>query len=685
MQDRVIVVRAVSGLSEPKVFRVHKNRLVIGSVVSADIRLAAPGVAPIHAVMELMDGQITLFDLASDAGVRVNGKPVVTQVLKNGDQFQIGQVVLTFSTESVSEAQAASVPAPPVQAPARPTSIPAAPSSIQTAHGQVLFSNPQEDRAPLLLEDSRSVEEIFDYSKSSQKSLEVVMSWRGTILDVEHFSDEHEITLGQNDDSDFAIPPLLAASQFPLVVRDQSEYRIQLDPKMTGVMSRKGSLSTLGSVGATSTQQIPIGHGDFAKVRLGDIDFYLSFSQSPPRLKPRRLFERDALLLQILGTSLVMTGLLLVGAWNMTVPKAIEAETLPERLATILYQPEKYAVAPKMPVSEPRSNVALVEEPKPEQPKKPQVTKVDIKPDPKNASKPIPAEVDAANAAAAKSKGSKGAQGARAENEAKEGEGARAKGKEGTRGTKTAKNAGTPQNQAKRPSPEGGKGAGGGNSQVEGEGNVDFLAGAGNKIQDLLSSSTQRLGKGGEKLQGFGAFNTQGTGGQALSGSGSGGGGDANTTLGGLSDKGTGGGRVGTGKGAAGNGAGIAGGKARVVIRSGGPEEAVVMGSIDASAIEAALLARKNEFRYCYEQEINFQRSKTGSLPKIAGRVGTNFTIGSSGRVANAAVESSTLKNDNIENCIIRVIRSIDFPIPRGGGLVQVTYPFKFSALNEGG
>jgi len=109
------------------------------------------------------------------------------------------------------------------------------------------------------------------------------------------------------------------------------------------------------------------------------------------------------------------------------------------------------------------------------------------------------------------------------------------------------------------------------------------------------------------------------------------------------------------------------------VIRTGGPEEAVVMGAIDASAIEAALLAHKDEFRLCYEREINAEN------PKLAGRVGTSFVIGAQGRVTQAGVASTTLNNASAERCILNVIRRIDFPIPRGGGLVQVTYPFKFS------
>ena len=127
--------------------------------------------------------------------------------------------------------------------------------------------------------------------------------------------------------------------------------------------------------------------------------------------------------------------------------------------------------------------------------------------------------------------------------------------------------------------------------------------------------------------------------------------------------------------GAAGNGSGIAGGKTRVVIQSGGPEETVVMGTIDADAVDAAMMAHRDEFRLCYEREINAEQ------PKIAGSVITSFVIGSSGKVDQDGVESSTLGSPNVERCVLSVIKRIQFPIPRGGGIVQVRYPFKFNAV----
>jgi TonB family protein len=264
-----------------------------------------------------------------------------------------------------------------------------------------------------------------------------------------------------------------------------------------------------------------------------------------------------------------------------------------------------------------------------------------------------------------------------AQEKGKEGEGAAAKGAKGTRGQVNAAKGQEHQDRASRASPQGGKGRGEGQSAAPDNGNVDLLKGMSARVQNILGNSAAQLGKGGEKIKGFGNFTTEGTGGLALSGGGHGGGGNAET-LGGTSNKGTGGGRVGTGKGAVGTGTGIIGGQNRLpVIRTGGAEETIVMGAIDKDAVEAAILAHKDEFRLCYEREINAEN------PNLAGRVWTSFTIGSSGRVTEAGIASSTLKNANAERCVLGVLRRIAFPIPRGGGEVQVNYPFKFNSVGS--
>ncbi len=658
------------GGSVENTFRVDKPRIVIGSVVSADVRIAGEGVSPIHAVIET-GPEMTLYDLASDTGVFVNRNKAIHVGLKEGDEIQIGKNILTVGFESLEKA------------------LKTGPHESMEGGRSNLFRDGKEDLAPLLLTTSANVEEIFDYRPTSKSALEVVMSWFGTILNVEHFVDVPQVTIGSERKSHFGVPALLSSSYYALVTQSGSGYLLNLDPQMRGVIQSQGQLRSIKDLidakkESGASLAIPLGKDDFAKVSVGDVDFYLSYTAAPPALKRSRLFEKDPLFLRIAAVSLVLTAALLATLLSMEPAQQIEAEEIPERIATILYQPEKFPTRPipkvekkpepPTPVEKPK-----VEEKKPEPPKPKPTTKVDLQMK-KIEPKPIPKELSTGkqsdkNQTAQKAAGAPGSQ-----NEAKEGAGAKAKGESGVRGQKNAPKFKENQDQANRPSPHGGEGRGSGNSEIKSEGNLDILKGASGKIQDLLGNSAAQLGKGGEKLKGFGGFTTAGNGGLALSGSGKGGGGTADS-LGGLADKGQGGGRVGTGLGAAGNGSGIVGGRTRVALQRGGAEEVVVEGAIDTDAILAAILAHKDEFRLCYEKELN----APGAVAKndLGGTVSTQFTIGSSGKVTEAGVNQggTSLKDENVQRCIVRVLKDrVNFPSPAGGGVVEVKFPFRYAA-----
>ena len=670
--DRVMVLVRQGPVGKAQgAIRIHKERIVLGSVISADVKLTGEGVSPIHAVIEMnpqagagaMENVATIYDLASDTGVYVNGKKTVTQALNQGDAVRLGSFEFRFKVEEMGQQQSA-------------------PARTREVGSRKLFLDPEEDLAPLLLEDAVDIQEIFDYRPSIKKSVEVVLSWCGSILDIHHYrQDQKTVTLGDSGAEDFSFIPHLSP-KFSFITKQGESATLTLDPKMTGVVQRQGRLENLG--GPSGSRQVELGPNDFAKVTLGEMDFYVSFTASPPRLKAQRNSRRDPIFAKMLTGSLLLTFVVLFALSQAKIPDKIEAEQLPDRLATVLYQPEKHSLLYQR-IQKQMADEKLaerVEPPKPKpQPTPTKTTKVEIDPSktPKNTKVPKVMATEKPNPNPTAKPGDKNQKSGQsmAQGQAKEGEGARAKGTEGTRGSKKAPNTAPPQNAAQRPSTSPGTGRGGGLSQVEGTGNVAFLKGAGEKIQDILGASAQKLGASGSKLKGFGGFTTQGEGGLALSGSGTGGGGTAETTLGGLSNKGMGGGRVGTGMGAAGAGQGIIGGKQLVSLRTGGEEETVVMGSIDKDAILAAILAHKDEFRLCYEREINAERQN------LQGNIVTAFTIGPSGRVNKAGVQSTTMRYAPVERCVVDVLKRIEFPAPAGGGVVSVTFPFKFRPIGS--
>ncbi len=167
-----------------------------------------------------------------------------------------------------------------------------------------------------------------------------------------------------------------------------------------------------------------------------------------------------------------------------------------------------------------------------------------------------------------------------------------------------------------------------------------------------------------------------GVGGLGLVGTGTGGGGTGEGTIGlgnfGTIGKGGGGGNgSGYGRGAG----GLGGRRARApdVI----PGQANVRGSLDKEIIRRIIRRHINEVKYCYETELTKKAT-------LAGRIAVQFTIAATGQVIASVLQSSTMGNVRVENCVVQAVRRWEFPKPMGGGIVIVSYPFNFTAGGAG-
>lgn len=160
-----------------------------------------------------------------------------------------------------------------------------------------------------------------------------------------------------------------------------------------------------------------------------------------------------------------------------------------------------------------------------------------------------------------------------------------------------------------------------------------------------------------------------GVGGLGLVGTGRGGGApdeSAFVGLGALGDVGRGAG-IGDGAGV-GRGVGFLGSYAAGVPCCIGAGRASVVGGLDKEIIRRVVRRHINEWRYCYERELQAQQD-------LAGRIIVGFTIGPNGQVLASSMTSSTVGNPAVERCVVQAVRRWRFPAPRGGGIVVVSYP----------
>ena len=74
-----------------------KLPLYIGSNQSADLCLDEPWVSDFHCIVEQADNRLTIRDLGSRYGTRVNGSRIAEYELFPGDQLQIGKSTYQIS------------------------------------------------------------------------------------------------------------------------------------------------------------------------------------------------------------------------------------------------------------------------------------------------------------------------------------------------------------------------------------------------------------------------------------------------------------------------------------------------------------------------------------------------------------------------------------------------------------
>ncbi len=160
--------------------------------------------------------------------------------------------------------------------------------------------------------------------------------------------------------------------------------------------------------------------------------------------------------------------------------------------------------------------------------------------------------------------------------------------------------------------------------------------------------------------------NQYGSGGLGSRGSGLGGGGTGEG-LGGLGTRGRGRGASGYG-----SGGGYFGQKSSGTpgMSTGDP---IILGALDKSVIDRVIKQHLAQIRYCYQKELN-------KNPGLMGKIVIKFVIAKDGSVSSAKVNSTSMNNPIVENCICQRFMRFQFPQPKGGGIVIVTYPFVFKS-----
>ncbi|MGA9523505.1 MAG: AgmX/PglI C-terminal domain-containing protein, partial [Myxococcaceae bacterium] len=115
------------------------------------------------------------------------------------------------------------------------------------------------------------------------------------------------------------------------------------------------------------------------------------------------------------------------------------------------------------------------------------------------------------------------------------------------------------------------------------------------------------------------------------------------------------------------------GGKVGGTVARASARRIAVQGTIDREAVAKTVNSHLQEVRACYERALLKE-------PGLAGKVVLEWNISTGGTVVSARTKSSTLRNGEVEGCILRSLKTWKFP-PAKGGVVIVSYPFLFNSV----
>lgn len=669
----------------------ERDLIKIGRLASAHLKLEDLKVARIHAVIELTNGgrDVSIIDMGSAEGTFLNGEKTQKGKLKDGDTVTVGEtkLLVRFGNVAGAAAGAGSVVSAPVAATVAPSTAAAAPASgapagasraaapqaapaaaqaaaaaqargpdrrapqpgiaAQGSAGPMmqgnaaLAANPQahvpsfdrgaaEFEQPIerishghlnraALGDGGGELEPEQALSQENRSLELRLYWGDVVLDIRHLVKPKAITIGETKNTDIFISSEgLPKEEFPLIRYEEDEYILTFFDGLDGEIDVNGEMLALRDM--KTAPKVTRDEQIEGSYRL------------PLALNTRAIVHWGGL---TLAMRFVPAPRKIVGApvdfdWQFLNIFLLSMFLMAMVIITFsLYPTDTEKLDDELLKSDNRFAQFLLEKPKP--------------PEQQKAAEDFIKRIEEKEAAGPA--------------KAKQDEGKFGKDKTPPKDTKSAVKAVKPDDKEviKNAGILKFLGGGGGFSQVMGN-----TPGLGGDVQNAIGN-----------LQGKGVGDSGGLGGLGLRGAGPGGGGMGDSI--GLA-KGVGTqGRIG-GTAGYGSAAGGIGGKRETDI-SIADAPPVVQGAIDPALIRKVIQENKNAIKYCYERELQVKKDLSGTIK-------TQFMIGSEGRVTVAVVKESTMGSPNVENCIVGKIRGLEFPKPKGGGIVVVNYPFTFKSAN---
>lgn len=636
-----------------KAFHINRKRMLIGRANVCDVIIALPEVTSIHAVIEVLNGKVFIYDMNSTNGTFVNSTKVVHSEINIGDKLKFAncEYVLDSYTPSAIHKRPLKMlegvlppklnTNPSVHLPPRPELK----QNINTPVPRVsypLASDENADYTEYIFEDIETLYPIFDYN-ISKAAIEIIILFKDNIFSIDYLSSDNGLyhlvgSKPAEDDVEFAY--LAVDEKIPFIEITNNNVTV-MPLNNYEIYSLKDSKED-----KVRNSLIYIKYDEIIRFCRGDLQIFVRLTDHPPIVSRAPIFRRDKDFKKYFILINIFLFLFLSVVSLIEVNKDIEKEKAPERIAKILYNRKKLLVSKKVVIDRTKKAPIKVEQKSPNQKV---VKKKKVTPKAKVVKRKVtPKKVTPKKTLVKKATANKGRKDNLKTNKVTP---------KKSRVSKAKKSSSRPSRTKSK-------------SRSKSKGHVDTY-----KSTNFKSTLSNLLSKGGgsnvAKLNNN-QFNSGSDRGGIDYGSNSATLKKAKVTdqVGSLS---------GDVKGKLDSISGTQGVfSKKSIVTAGTPSVNVTRGGLPSDVIMAILMQYKSQFQFCYQKELDI------ASRSFDGRVEFDFVIGASGDVVNVSARFSDRKiSPKVKRCVRNVVRGIKFPQPEGGTQVSVNTNMNFIATSR--
>ncbi len=646
-------LKKVKGFFSPQL---TGGRYLVGRTESCEVIIPRSDISAIHAVIEVNNKSVVVYDMNSRNGTFVNGEKIVAKEVKLGESILFGSVeFIVEEYHAIPELPPVLKTLDPISGPAsiirqkvpvkkvEKSALPATMPKISKEKGSdepyiiyPLSSDPNSDYSEYIFEDTDELYPIFKYEVSKQ-AVEVIILFKDKVFSVDYLPEKNGIYKMAgltNKVKEIEFPYLGKKEVLPFVEINQGKVIVNKLHNYNLIQVKDKKITKLNE------GHVILDENDVIKLESSDLEIYVRKIAAPPQVKSAPFFRRDKELRKYVLFLLVFFFLPVLALNFIEIEKDKDDNKDPERIATILYK-EQLKINTNKTVAQSEKK----KQRKQKAPKKPAVRKT--------TPQKTQATSEKSNQVTKQKTNNPGIKSAAVKQKVKRVKNPAPKANN-TSKVVTTKSA----SQARRQKTSSAR------SKVvtKSQGRVEAY-----KSMNFKSSVSSLMAKGGT-LSGAKTSNTV----SGVTSSGVSGGvatsvtkANVGTEIGSLTGSTVG--KLGESKGTEGLSTKTG------VYTAGIPSETVVLGSMDPDVIRRILRDHIPFFRSCYQKELDRNTGRD-----ISGTIRLDFTIGASGHVANAGVDGRSGLPSNVKRCVVGVLRGIKFPRPMGGGTVDVKQPFNF-------